>query len=72
MSTDTRIEPQIEPLLILTLETRLKQSVIATPLGDRMIFDAPAGAFGWLNDIQAFGMGVPIRDGVRYQFFYFK
>jgi hypothetical protein len=143
MSADTRVEPQIESLLILTIETRLKQSVMATPLGDRMIFDvigghfegagglagrvpasggdwvtrtergsqldvrlllethdgvgilfrytgkasrrgdqphievagsfdAPSGAYGWLNDIQAFGLGVPLSEGVRYQFFHFK
>ena len=35
-------------------------------------FDAPAGPYDWLNDIQAFGLGFPIADGVRYHFFRFK
>jgi hypothetical protein len=35
-------------------------------------FDAPAGAYGWLNDVQAFGLGFPIAAGVRYQLYRFK
>ena len=35
-------------------------------------FDAPAGAYSWLNDVQAFGLGVPIAGGVRYQLYRFK
>src|SRR5689334_11151863 len=27
-------------------------------------FDAPQGPYAWLNDIQAFGLGVQISDGV--------
>jgi hypothetical protein len=35
-------------------------------------FDAPAGAYSWLNDVQAFGSGVAIAAGVRYQLYRFK
>jgi Protein of unknown function (DUF3237) len=35
-------------------------------------FDAPPGAYDWLNDVQAFGLGIVIPDGVRYHFFCFK
>jgi hypothetical protein len=35
-------------------------------------FDAPAGPYAWLNDVQTFGLGVPLADGVRYHFFRFK
>jgi hypothetical protein len=35
-------------------------------------FDAPTGAYEWLNTIQAFGLGTPTHDGVRYDFFYFR
>jgi hypothetical protein len=34
-------------------------------------FDAPAGAYAWLNDVQTFGLGVPLPDGVRYHFYRF-
>jgi len=34
-------------------------------------FEAPEGAYAWLNDIQAFGLGAPLADGVRYRFFCF-
>jgi Protein of unknown function (DUF3237) len=142
MSEDKCAEPAIEPLLVLTVETKLVHSVMATPLGDRTIFDvvggrfagaglagrvpacggdwvtrtvrgsqldvrllletddgvsilfrytgkaslrgeqprievagsfdAPDGVYGWLNDIQAFGLGTPLAAGVRYQFFRFR
>ena len=35
-------------------------------------FDAPEGPYGWLNDIQTFGFGTMIPDGVRYNFYRFK
>lgn len=35
-------------------------------------FDAPAGPYSWLNDLQAFGLGFPIAGGVRYQLYRFK
>jgi hypothetical protein len=35
-------------------------------------FDAPAGPYNWLNDVQAFGSGTPIAGGVRYQLYRFK
>lgn len=34
-------------------------------------FDAPAGAYGWLNDILVFGLGAQTASGVRYQLFHF-
>ncbi len=34
-------------------------------------FEAPAGQYDWLNDVQAFGLGTVIPDGVRYHFFDF-
>jgi hypothetical protein len=34
-------------------------------------FDAPAGRYGWLNDILVFGLGTPIDGGVRYELFHF-
>jgi hypothetical protein len=139
--TSQAIEPTLEALLVLTVQTTVVQSVAGTPLGDRMIvnvlggsfvgpklagrvpacggdwlirtatgsrldvrlllettdgvtillhysgrasqvdgkprievaghFDAPAGPYAWLNDVQAFGLGVPLPDGVRYQFYRF-
>lgn len=33
--------------------------------------DAPDGAYGWLNQLQVFGLGTPTDDGVRYQFYRF-
>lgn len=132
---------EVEPLLVLTIQTKVVQSVAGTPLGDRMIvdvvsgsfegpqlagrvpacggdwvirtpkgsqlnvrllletadgvtilfqysgkasqiegkprievagsFDAPAGRYAWLNDVQAFGLGFPLPTGVRYHFFRF-
>lgn len=36
-------------------------------------FDAPAGAYDWLNDVQTFGLGALLPDGsVRYRFYRFK
>jgi hypothetical protein len=35
-------------------------------------FDAPAGPYDWLNDVQAFGLGVVVPDGVRYHLFRFR
>jgi hypothetical protein len=35
-------------------------------------FDAPAGPYAWLNDVQAFGQGVRTPEGVRYHFYRFK
>jgi len=35
-------------------------------------FDAPQGPYGWLNDVQAFGLGVAIPEGVRYEFYRFS
>ena len=35
-------------------------------------FDAPSGPYAWLNDIQAFGCGTPMPDGVRYHIYRFK
>lgn len=139
--TSQAIEPTLEPLLVLTVQTTVVQSVTGTPLGDRRIvevlggsfegsrlsgrvpacggdwlirtatgshlnvrllletadgvtilfqysgkasqrdgqprievagsFDAPVGPYAWLNDVQAFGLGFPLPDGVRYQFFRF-
>ncbi|HET8883710.1 MAG TPA: DUF3237 domain-containing protein [Solimonas sp.] len=34
-------------------------------------FDAPAGRYGWLNDILVFGLGAQIGGGVRYELFHF-
>jgi Protein of unknown function (DUF3237) len=140
MSQDN-IEPTLESLFVLTVQTKAVQSVTGTPLGDRMIvdvqggtfegprlrgrvpasggdwlirtprgsrldvrllletvdgatillqysgrasqvdgkprievagnFDAPEGPYAWLNDVQAFGLGLPIPSGVRYHFFRF-
>jgi hypothetical protein len=35
-------------------------------------FDAPEGAYGWLNDVQTFGRGAVGPDGVCYHFYRFK
>jgi hypothetical protein len=35
-------------------------------------FEAPQGRYEWLNSIQAFGLGSPTADGVRYQLYRFK
>ena len=35
-------------------------------------FDAPDGAYGWLNHVQAFGLGVPSPAGVSYHLYRFK
>ena len=35
-------------------------------------FEAPQGPYAWLNDVQAFGRGIPIPDGVRYHFYRFS
>lgn len=42
---DDRIEPAIEPLLILSARTREIRTVSATPLGDRVIYDVEGGTF---------------------------
>ncbi|MDB5968692.1 MAG: hypothetical protein JWQ90_1142 [Hydrocarboniphaga sp.] len=34
-------------------------------------FEAPQGRYAWLNSLQAFGLGTPTQDGVRYQFYRF-
>jgi hypothetical protein len=39
------IEPTLEPLLVLTVQTTVAHSVIGTPLGDRMIVDVMGGSF---------------------------
>jgi hypothetical protein len=142
MTEEAYVEPTLEPLLVLTVQTRLVRAITDTPLGGRMIFDvvsgvfsgprlkgnvpatggdwvtrtaagsrldvrlllethdgvsillqysgrasqingqprieiagtfaAPAGPYGWLNDVQTFGLGVPIDGGVRYQLYRFK
>jgi hypothetical protein len=35
-------------------------------------FDAPEGRYAWLNQIQAFGLGTPTENGVRYHLYRFK
>jgi Protein of unknown function (DUF3237) len=140
MGDEVLTQPKIEPLLVITVETKLVRSVTGTPLGDRRVFDvvggsfdgglrgrvlasggdwliqtergsqldvrlmletednvvllfryfgrasrragqahievtgsfdAPDGTYGWLNDVQAFGLGAAVREGVRYQLFRF-
>jgi hypothetical protein len=34
-------------------------------------FDAPPGRYEWLNTVQAFGLGFPGADNVRYQIYRF-
>ena len=34
-------------------------------------FDAPQGAYHWLNDMLVFGLGAPTAAGVRYELFHF-
>ena len=34
-------------------------------------FDAPQGAYHWLNDILVFGLGTRTTDGIRYELFHF-
>ena len=142
MTEEAYVEPAIEPLLVLTVQTTLVRAVTDTPLGGRMIFDvvggtfsgprlkgnvpatggdwvtrtaagsrldvrllletddgvsillqysgrasqnngktrieiagtfeAPAGTYGWLNDVQTFGLGVPFDGGVQYRLYRFK
>jgi Protein of unknown function (DUF3237) len=141
-SVTPTIEAALEPLFVLTAQTRLVRNVTGTPGGDRTVvdvvsgdfegprlkgripasggdwltrtqgrsridvrllletddgvtilfryvgkasqvagtprievsgsFDAPPGAYDWLNDVQTTGLGVVIPDGVRYHFFRFK
>lgn len=35
-------------------------------------FDAPDGAYGWLNHVQVFGLGAPSPEGVSYHLYHFK
>jgi hypothetical protein len=35
-------------------------------------FEAPQGPYGWLNDVQTFGRGERIPEGVRYHFYRFR
>jgi len=35
-------------------------------------FEAPSGAYGWLNDLQVFGRGSAIPEAVVYRMFRFK
>lgn len=35
-------------------------------------FEAPPGAYDWLNAVQAFGLGMTTPEGVDYQLFRFK
>jgi hypothetical protein len=35
-------------------------------------FEAAPGAYAWLDSIHTFGLGTPLQDGVRYQFYRFK
>lgn len=35
-------------------------------------FEAPQGPYAWLNDVQAFGRGVRVPEGVRYHFYRFS
>src|SRR5262249_54381041 len=35
-------------------------------------FEAPPGPHEWLNDVQAFGRGARIPEGVRYHFYRFR
>ena len=35
-------------------------------------FEAPQGAYAWLNDVQTFGRGALIPEGVRYHFYRFS
>jgi len=142
MSQDECAESEIEPLLMLSVQTKQLRSLSSAPLGERVVFDAlggnfegsrlrgrvlasggdwltrtpggsqldvrlvletedgatllfrytgrasqragqsrievtgsfdaPDGAYGWLNHVQAFGLGVPTPDGVSYRFYHFK
>jgi hypothetical protein len=142
MSDDDGIDAALEPLLTLTIETRLARTVSGTPLGNRAVFDvvggrfegarlsgrvlasggdwllragersqldvrllletddgvtillrysgkasqragkprievagvfeAPPGPYDWLNDLQAFGLGVQRPEGIRYHLFRFR
>ncbi|NGY03972.1 DUF3237 domain-containing protein [Solimonas terrae] len=35
-------------------------------------FEAPRGAYAWLNDILVFGLGAQTAGGVRYELFHFS
>jgi hypothetical protein len=35
-------------------------------------FEAPQGPYAWLNDVQTFGQGTALPDGVRYHFYRFS
>ena len=142
MNQSNRSTPTIEPLLTLTIQTRLVRTVGGTPLGERTVFDiaggtfegpglrgqvlasggdwlirtaagsqldvrllletddgvtilfryagkasqrtgharieiaggfeAPDGLYGWLNQVQAFGLGERAPDGIRYHLFRFS
>jgi hypothetical protein len=35
-------------------------------------FEAPQGPYTWLNNVQTFGLGEALPDGVRYHFYCFS
>jgi hypothetical protein len=35
-------------------------------------FEAPQGPYAWLNDVQTFGLGEALPEGVRYHFYRFS
>jgi hypothetical protein len=35
-------------------------------------FEAPQGPYAWLNELQTFGLGEPLPEGVRYHFYCFS
>ena len=45
MSDPNNLQPALELLVVLSVQTTLVQVVTGTPLGDRMIFDVVAGTF---------------------------
>lgn len=45
MSERQQVEPVIERLLVLNIQTRLRSTIRAMPLGDRTVFDIDGGSF---------------------------
>jgi len=45
MPEDNKTETRIQPLLILSVQTRLVQTVSGTPSGDKSIFEVLSGSF---------------------------
>jgi hypothetical protein len=58
--------------ILLQYSGRASRNSAGTRIDVAGTFEAPAGAYEWLNDVQAFGRGVHGADSVRYEFYRFE